>query len=846
MSSTSFLFRIKLAIYSGVLLMGLVGLASYLSISQLIETSRLRSQTEDHLILIERATATLKAGESAVRQYLMSGEAGDLEIVSQARVSTRESLDQLRQFKLLSDADQKALDDVLTKRRALTTQALAAREARGVNAVAAIMGGDISRLLRAQTEGLMDAARARETLRWRNAQATAQRGAELAQYLILAGGLLFLFMLGWVIYVVNHYEELRKKVEAQLRDSEAMSRSITEGMAEGVITTTSDDIILEANDAALKLFGYEKSELLGRDVSDLVPLRMRAAFKEFTAGLRARSGAVPMTDEQELRGLRKDGSELSVSLAFGDVQVAGRRLFTGLIRDITESKRIARALRASETQLRQITNAVPALICYLDRDERFRFHNKAYEELFGLEFAQIDGHLLQDVLDPQSYQHAKPKVAEVLRGHAVHYERPHATPDGVVKHYAMTYFPNYGEGKDEGKVIGFFSLGTDITELRRIDRMKTEFVSTVSHELRTPLTSIRGSLGLIAGGVAGELPDAARNLVGIAKSNCERLIRLINDILDSEKIEAGKLHLKLETLDIKQLIEHALLANEGFATQHRVKLVLQAPKAPLQVQVDSDRMTQVLTNLLSNAVKFSPAGQSVEVHVSCMAGHRIRVEVIDHGPGIPEEFRGRIFQKFSQADASDTKQKGGTGLGLNISRALVEQMGGTIGFGSVTGKGTTFFFELPEWAGSASTREDSAALAAPSLDLARPRILHVEGDDDVQRIVAAIAGDFATFEFAATLGEARAHLQAQAFDLVLLDIALGAESGRDLFEDIDALDPRPPVIVFSASDFNPAELRRAEAVLVKADTSNTELLNTIQQVLRIPGDPGPSRPQVLS
>ncbi len=504
------------------------------------------------------------------------------------------------------------------------------------------------------------------------------------------------------------------------------------------------------------------------------------------------------------------------------------------------------ALRASELQLRQITDTVPALIADLDLEQRFRFHNKAYEEVLGLSFEQINKHTLAEVLSQAVYESVQDKVEEVLRGNSVSFERVLTTPQGDLRNYAMRLLPRYGEDADEGKVIGVYSLGTDITELKRIDRMKTEFVSTVSHELRTPLTSIRGSLGLIAGGVAGELPEAVKKLVGIAKNNCERLIRLINDILDSEKIESGKMHLNLQVVDIKQLVQQALAANEGFAGQHRVTVLLRAPDEPLQVRIDSDRLTQVLTNLLSNAVKFSPPEGAVEVRVS-RVGQQVRVEVADHGPGIPEEFRSRIFQKFSQADSSDTRQKGGTGLGLNISRALVEQMNGAIGFNSQVGAGTTFFFELSEWKEPAilppPLRVQAAASTRPG---SKPCVLHVDDDPDIRHIVAAIAADVANFKFAATLDQARARLREQRFDLVLLDVALGQDSGWDLFEDIDALDPRPPVIVFSANDVDPADGKQAEAVLLKADTSNAELLHIIQRALQISGDPGPTRPQTPS
>jgi PAS domain S-box-containing protein len=370
--------------------------------------------------------------------------------------------------------------------------------------------------------------------------------------------------------------------------------------------------------------------------------------------------------------------------------------YRGIGRDTTEMHLVSDALRTSELQLRQITNNVPALLASVDVEQRFRFHNRAYEEVFGMSFEEINGHTLVEVLGQQAYGDAKDKVDEVLRGYPVGYESVRITPQGNRRNYAVQYFPRYGKGADEGKVVGFYSLATDITELKRIDRMKSEFVSIVSHELRTPLTSIRGSLGLISGGVAGQLPEAVKNLVGIAKNNCERLIRLINDILDIEKIESGKMRMDLQVVDLRPFMAQALAVNEGYGAGRNVGLNLHFPVDNVRVNVDSDRLNQVITNLLSNAMKFSPTGGMVDVHVS-RGGLGARVEVRDHGPGIPEDFRGRIFQKFSQADSSDARQTGGSGLGLNISKSLIEQMSGVMGFSSEADTGTTFFFELPEW-----------------------------------------------------------------------------------------------------------------------------------------------------
>lgn len=232
---------------------------------------------------------------------------------------------------------------------------------------------------------------------------------------------------------------------------------------------------------------------------------------------------------------------------------------------------------------------------------------------------------------------------------------------------------------------------------------KSDFLATVSHELRTPLTSIRGALALIAGGVAGELPAAAKPLIDIAHKNSERLILLVNDILDMEKIEAGKMEFNASPVKLMPLLLQALDGNHAYAEQYKVAYVLEsAPANELSgamVSVDSDRMMQVFTNLLSNAAKYSPAGGRVLVAVERI-GRDIRVTVKDNGPGIPDEFRVRIFQKFAQADSSDSRKKGGTGLGLSIAKAIIEKMGGNIGFDSQPHVQTAFYVELPEWEGS--------------------------------------------------------------------------------------------------------------------------------------------------
>ncbi len=226
--------------------------------------------------------------------------------------------------------------------------------------------------------------------------------------------------------------------------------------------------------------------------------------------------------------------------------------------------------------------------------------------------------------------------------------------------------------------------------------MKKEFISTGSHELRTPLTSLNASIGLLADGVVGELPAETREMLAIARSNSERLLRLINDILDIEKIESGKVEYELRVHPLRPLVEQALDAIRAAADQVSVSYSLHDDAPGARVRTDGDRLIQVLTNLLSNATKYSPRGGVVGVTVA-RHGTAIRVAVSDHGPGIPESFRERVFQKFAQADSSDRRQKGGTGLGLSICKAILEGLGGELDFETETGKGTTLYFDLPEW-----------------------------------------------------------------------------------------------------------------------------------------------------
>jgi PAS domain S-box-containing protein len=245
------------------------------------------------------------------------------------------------------------------------------------------------------------------------------------------------------------------------------------------------------------------------------------------------------------------------------------------------------------------------------------------------------------------------------------------------------------------------STVTDISERKRLERLKDEFVATVSHELRTPMTSIAGALGLIMGNAADKLPNSTARLLAIAHRNCLRLVRLVNDVLDIGKLVSGQTIFDLQAVEILPAVRREIEANRGFAEVSGVQVRLDALSAAGEVHADPDRLAQVITNLLSNAIKFSPKGKDVEVTIE-RRGEDFRISVRDHGPGISEDFKPRIFGKFAQADATDERQHGGTGLGLSIVKQIVTRLGGRVGFDEVPGGGTSFYVELPAMDASAT------------------------------------------------------------------------------------------------------------------------------------------------
>lgn len=368
-----------------------------------------------------------------------------------------------------------------------------------------------------------------------------------------------------------------------------------------------------------------------------------------------------------------------------------------LEQQLVELGEARRQVEASGRKLALFAERSPIAVFEFDPEGRILSINPAAETLFGYSSSEIVGRPGTETLFPAAAQgDAMERWRGLLRSREPAFGlRVNTTRrDGaeIVCEWSLTPLVNA-----EKRVISVIVQGRDMTQQLEAERMKQEFTSTLSHELRTPLTSIIGSLQLINSGVLGEIDKDVLELTSIAERNGQRLLDLINDILDVEKIESGKLTLAPEVLELGELIAESLTLNRAFAERFKVRLTTAGELAPVKVNADRKRVLQVMTNLLSNAAKFSPEGGAVEVSMESDGGN-VRIGVHDSGPGIPESFRSRIFGRFAQADMSHTRGKGGTGLGLAICKRLVELMGGRIGFADRDGGGTTFWIELPKHA----------------------------------------------------------------------------------------------------------------------------------------------------
>jgi PAS domain S-box-containing protein len=479
-----------------------------------------------------------------------------------------------------------------------------------------------------------------------------------------------------------------------------------------------------------------------------------------------------------------------------------------------------------------ILQFVAAAICGIDTEGFVTFANPAAAELLGDDLSNLVGAHFSSTyqrLDPDGsprrWEDGETAAAEVLRG------------GGACRNVVETLQRADGERIEveyaaaplvvDSEVLGLVVTFSDISGRRAVERLKDEFVSVVSHELRTPLTSIRGSLGLLASGRFGELPTQGARLVQIALDNTERLVRLVNDILDLERIEAGRADLHPRVQALAPLLTAAVDGVAGAAEQVGVTVTTSAPA--LAVDVDADFLVRAFTNLIGNAVKFSEPGGAVTVDAT-RVGAEVRVTVTDTGRGIPGDRLERVFERFEQVDAADNRQKGGTGLGLAITRSIVERHGGRIEVASELGAGSTFTVVLPappvapERVGA-----DGSGTAA---------VVIVDDDDDIVEVLtAALRQDGIEVASARGVDEAVALVTRLRPALVVLDVQLadgdGFQVAARLRADPDLADT--PLVVASVHDLDEADRARlvlgATTVVAKA-TAGPDLVSGVLAAVR--------------
>ena len=641
---------------------------------------------------------------------------------------------------------------------------------------------------------------------------------------------------GEIEYAVATFSDLSQMAVAAdtLHDQEARSVAVLEAAKDGIITIDERGQIQSVNRAVTAIFGWDAHDMIGRNVSMLMPEPDHSRHDGYLAAYRDTGKKKVIGEGRDVVGKRRDGSPFPVELTVTEVHLKRERLFTGFIRDVTA----VREAQAARGRLAAIIEASPDLVAIAEPHGDLIYVNQGGRVILGLGTdAAIGANTLADFYPPSTEETlSSVALPQAIATGSWQGEAEVLDREGDCQPVLMTVIAH----RDPAGELEFVStVCRDIRHRKEVERLKSEFVSTVSHELRTPLTAIRGSLGLVEGGIGGELPPRALQLVTVARSNTERLVRLINDILDLEKIEAGRMELHRAENEPAALARTALDGIAGMAGDAQVALVLDdSTSETVRVMVDPDRILQVLTNLLSNAIKFSSAEGTVHLEVGVPSPGTVRWSVRDTGPGIPAAELGLIFERFRQADGSDTRKRGGTGLGLAICKAIADQHGGRIGVASVLGEGSTFFVEV---AGTGTlVSADNAAVGSRA-----GTVLVVEDDEAVAATLLAMLTDAGYgVRHVRGVADALVALRERPSDALLLDLTLIDGSGFDLLAAIQEASDLPdhmPVVILSGRGPEGRELVGPMVVdWLSKPSDPAEIVVAVRRALR-----GAKRPTVL-
>jgi two-component system sensor histidine kinase VicK len=501
---------------------------------------------------------------------------------------------------------------------------------------------------------------------------------------------------------------VQRAAEETLRESEARYRLLVEGSLGMVCTHDIKGVILSVNTHGAQSIGRTREEMTGHRLSEFMPEERRLGFDRYLSDI-LRRGEV-----QGLLHLSHVNGEVRV-VAYRNklIEIAGRDPYVlGFGVDISEQVRAEDQLRSLSRQSNSILESVGDGIYGIDLNGNCTVINPAASQMLGFKPEEVLGRNMHDLIhhshaDGTPYPASECPIQNTLTdldtvrvsnevmwrkdgsSFPVEYvARPQIEIDGAVQPDADS-----PDAKAGGKAVGVVVAFTDTTERRALDRMKDEFISTVSHELRTPLTSLRAALGLITGGSLNARPEKLQQMLDIATGNTDRLVRLVNDILELERIGSGKAELHYTMCSADDLFRRAAGLQQTGASKAQLRITFNSQG--VNVWADPDRVLQTLTNLISNAIKFSPPGTEIHLRSRRIDANEAEIQVRDQGRGIPGDKLESIFERFHQVDASDSRTMGGTGLGLAICRSIVTQHGGRIWATSTLGKGSIFHFTLP-------------------------------------------------------------------------------------------------------------------------------------------------------
>ena len=495
-------------------------------------------------------------------------------------------------------------------------------------------------------------------------------------------------------YVIVSGQDVTDQREAEeaLLSSETRYREVVESSLGFVFTCTMEGRLTSLNAFTAETLGYRVEDLLGRSIDELLDSAAVATFHECLHALNTKEewqGAMPVR--------RRDGVYRRIAFRSRRMELPGERPFIlnhGV--DVTEQHEAEEALHLATRQRELILQAVGDGIYGVDLDGRLTFINDAGSRALGYRADELTGRDIHELVhhshaDGTPYSRITSPILQGMRRQEVVRMRDEVfwCADGTSIPVEYTASPLMENGRIAGMVVAF----QDISERRRLEKMKDEFISTVSHELRTPLTSLRASLGLISSGALEKRPEKQKQMFEMAIANCERLTRLVNDILDFDKVEKGVMPLRRVPVEAVDLLRRASDVAHGLAADAGILFRIEA--VPAIVMADEDRILQVLNELVSNAIKFSQASSLIKLSVQPLDETEACFIVEDQGQGIAPEKLDHIFDRFQQGDASDTRALGGTGLGLALCRSIIEQHDGRIWAESTPECGSKFFFTLP-------------------------------------------------------------------------------------------------------------------------------------------------------